>query len=246
MQENIRSGLDTNIAYEAFVQYTDMYNIQGLPVAINFYNQFRYGDVPIGIADFATYMQFLIAAPEIAGKWDIAPVPQSVLTDANGEEYISNATTGIGGNYCFIMDNVTNGKYSEEEFAKKAQSAWTFMEWWTRADVQEYYGAEVEAVIGRDARWLSANIEAFKNTAWEADHLNTIIESQSKAVVTPNVLGGYYTTRHVTNAFNRTVVSRSMRARDSLVKAVKDINKEIWAKREEYHTGVPKDAYTLS
>lgn len=246
LQKNIRTGLDTDVAYEAFVEYTDMYNVQGMPVTINFYNQFRYGDVPIGIADFGTYMQFLIAAPEIAGKWDLAPIPQSVLTDENGNEYLSQATTGLGGNYCFIMDNVTNGKYDEEKFASKAAAAWEFMKWWTRADIQTEYGAEVEAVIGRDARWLSSNIEAFKNSAWEGNHLNIILESQEMAVVTPNVLGGYYTGRHVTNAFNRTVVARDTRARDSLIQSVKDINKEIWAKRTEYNTGVPADASTLS
>lgn len=246
LQKNIRTGLDTTVAYEAFVEYTDMYNVQGVPVSINFYNQFRYGDVPIGMADFATYMQFLIAAPEIAGKWDLAPVPQSVLTDENGNEYLSQATTGLGGNYCFIMDNVTNGKYDEEKFASKSAAAWEFMKWWTRTDIQSEYGAEVEAVIGRDARWLSANVEAFKNTAWEGNHLNVILESQEMAVVTPNVLGGYYTSRHVTNAFNRTVVARDTRARDSLIQSVKDINKEIWAKRTEYNTGVPADASTLS
>ncbi len=246
LQKNIRTGLDTDVAYRAFVEYTDMYNVQGMQVSINFYNQFRYGDVPIGIADFATYMQFLIAAPEIAGKWDLAPIPQSVLTDENGKEYISSATTGLGGNYCFIMDNVTNGKYNEEKFASKNAAAWEFMKWWTSTPVQTEYGAEVEAVIGRDARWLSANIEAFKNTAWEGNHLNIILESQEMAVITPNVLGGYYTGRHVTNAFNRTVVARDTRARDSLIKSVKDINKEIWAKRTEYNTGVPADASTLS
>ena len=246
LQKNIRSGLDTQKAYDAFVAYTEMYNTQGLQVAINFYNQFRYGDVPIGIADFATYMQFLIAAPEIAGKWDIADIPQTKLKDENGNEYLSAATTGIGGNYCFIMDNVTNGKYKKAAFEKKSKSAWEFMKWWTSAPIQEEYASEVEAVIGRDARWLSANIEAFKNSAWEGDHLQTIIKSQEMAVVTPNVLGGYYTGRHVTNAFNRTVVSRSDRARDSLIEAVKDINAEIWAKRKEYHKGVPKVANTIS
>lgn len=240
--ENMRTGLDTQTAYDAFVQYTDMYNEHGLQVMINFYNQFRYGDVPIGIADFTTYMQFLIAAPEIAGKWDIAPIPQTKFEDGT----VSSATTGIGGNYCFIMNNVTNGKYTEEEFDKKSKSIWSFMEWWTRADVQAYYASEVEAVIGRDARWLSANIEAFKNSAWEGDHLNVIIDSQEQAIVTPNVLGGYYTGRHLTNAFNRTVVSRTYRPRDSLIMAVKEINKELWTKREEYKTGIPDDAYTLS
>ena len=49
----------------------------------------------------------------------------------------------------------------------------------------------------------------------------------------PVVLGGYFTGRHLTNAWNRIVIGE-MPVRDSLEKAVKDINKELKSRQEEH------------
>ena len=49
----------------------------------------------------------------------------------------------------------------------------------------------------------------------------------------PIVLGGYFTGRHIVNAWNRVVMSNVL-VRDSLEKAVKDINRELRQKQEEY------------
>ncbi len=231
----MRTGLDTDAAYNAFVQWTDMYVEQGIPVTANFFNQFRSGDMPIGLGTFTEYMQFLIAAPEMQGKWTIAPIPGTVRTDENGNEYIDRTTTGTAGTYCFIMGN-----------SQKVDSSWKMLEWWTRTDTQVYFGNEVEAVVGRDARWLPSNIEAFERMTWDSNHGEIIAEAQRLAVTTPNCLGSYFTARHVSNAFNRVAVTRTYRARDSLLMAVKDINQEIWNKREEYNREVPADAYTIS
>ena len=61
----------------------------------------------------------------------------------------------------------------------------------------------------------------------------------------PIVLGGYFTGRHIVNAWNRVVMSaqtnvikRTARTRvlvrDSLEEAVQDINRELRQKQEEY------------
>jgi len=47
------------------------------------------------------------------------------------------------------------------------------------------------------------------------------------------VPGGYFTGRHIINAWNRVVVNNE-NARDSLEEAVKDINKELENKRKEF------------
>jgi hypothetical protein len=49
----------------------------------------------------------------------------------------------------------------------------------------------------------------------------------------PAVLGGYFTARHLGNAWNRIYYGR-MSVRDAIEQAVEDINKEMKAKREEY------------
>lgn len=233
--ENIRSALDTDAAYNAFVQWTEFYLVEGVPYAANFFNQFKSGDMPIGMGVFADYMNLLIAAPSIQGKWAIAPVPGTVYTGADGQKYVDYSSTGIGGTYCYILGSTDC-----------PEASWEVLKWWTRADTQEYFANEVEAIVGRDARWLSANLEAFRLMPWEGDEANVIEIAQKRAVVMPNVLGGYYNSRYVSNAFTRVAVNRSDRARDALVYAVDAINAELWTKREEYNQPVPEDAHTIS
>ena len=66
----------------------------------------------------------------------------------------------------------------------------------------------------------------------------------------PVVLGGYFTGRHIVNAWNRVVMSaqssvltRAARTRvlvrDSIEQAVKDINRELRQKQEEYGVVAP-------
>ena len=49
----------------------------------------------------------------------------------------------------------------------------------------------------------------------------------------PVVLGGYYTDRHIRNAWNR-VVLQGWNAMEALEEAVRDINRELKRKQEEF------------
>ena len=49
----------------------------------------------------------------------------------------------------------------------------------------------------------------------------------------PNVLGGYYTSRAITNAWTRTVMS-GVSARDSLEQCYEEIDRQINRKKQEY------------
>lgn len=68
--------------------------------------------------------------------------------------------------------------------------------------------------------------------AWPDEDFKVISEALENVDHTKIVLGGYFTSRHVMNAFNRTCVSGTMNVRDSLELAVKDINKELLRRRE--------------
>ena len=49
----------------------------------------------------------------------------------------------------------------------------------------------------------------------------------------PVVVGSYFTSRHIGNAWNSTVVN-GVELRTALEKGVKDINKELKRKQEQY------------
>ena len=210
------SAIGSSAGYKAFKEYTDLFTLYGVPVSANFFNRFRSGEMPIGIVSFALYMQITAAAPELYGKCGIALIPGT--PGENGK--INRTYTGISAESVMIM----------EQSAKK-QAAWEFIKWWTDSAVQSRFGEEIESLMGETARWNTANLAAFTNMAWDHTDLDIIMNSYNDVTQIPVVLGGYFTTRHITNAFNRTVISGTD-AMTSLEKAVKDINRELKRRRK--------------
>ena len=92
--------------------------------------------------------------------------------------------------------------------------------------------------MGAEARWNTANKEAFLELSWNDEDIEVIQEQWKWAKETPTVLGGYFTARHLTNAWTTVVVSGGD-PMDAIEQAVKDINRELRMKQEEY--GVIKE-----
>ena len=113
-------------------------------------------------------------------------------------------------------------------------ASWEYLKWWTSAEVQGDFARELEALIGIEARWNTANVEAFMDLPWNKADLE-VIESQWEWVrEAPIVLGSYYTGRYLNNAWNSAVIG-NMNPKDALDQAVEEINKEMRMKQEEYH-----------
>ena len=109
------------------------------------------------------------------------------------------------------------------------------MKWWTSADVQAEYARQIESVLGRSGRWLSANLEAIEEVAWSKDELSVITGQLETLRCLPEVAGGYYTGRSINNAV-RTVVNDGkggVSPKETLYEYVRDINREIFLKRRE-------------
>ncbi|MBR4073089.1 MAG: extracellular solute-binding protein [Clostridia bacterium] len=210
------TALDSVEAYRAMVEYTELYSLYGVPKSANFYNRFRSGEMPIGIVDYATYMTVKAAASDISGKWGISLVPGHKREDGS----IDRSHNLLSSECCMILDQ-----------SDKKDDAWKFLNWWTTEETQLEYANRLESLLGTSARWVSANHNAFGKLAWENDEIDTIMESFKYADQAPVVLGGYYVTRHITNALNRVIVS-GINPRDSIEEAVEDINKELKRRRE--------------
>ncbi len=223
-EDGMYSGLDTPEAYNAFKQWTDLYVSYGLDAESSFFQRFRTGTLPIGIGAYASYMQVLTQAPELYGRWAIAPMIGTATgkVDKNGEPEIDNRVGGVSLTACQVMNA-----------SEKKDEAWQFIKWWMNQDTQIQFGQEIEATMGITARWNSANVNAFESLPWDQHDLAIIKEQMSKAEEQPIILGGYFTTRHLVNAWNRVYLSNE-NPRDALEEAVKDINKEIRTKHEEY------------
>lgn len=225
-EDGMKTGFDTAEAYAAFKEYTELFTHYDVDEVANFYNRFRDGVMPIGVGTFTTYLQLSVAAPELAGKWGIALLPgvEKTATDEYGNDYTYvDRTAGAIAQTCDII----------LKQSKKAEAGWAFIEWWTSAEVQQLYSSEVEALQGASARWNTANKEAFLSLDWDAADIEVIQQSWEWAREVPFVLGGQYVARHLTNAWTAVVVSGGD-VREALEGAVKQINRELRMKQEEY------------
>ena len=212
------SALDTPEAYKAFKFWTDMYANYGIDAESNFFTRIRTGTMPIGIGNYTTYLQLLTSAPELYGRWSIAPVPGTEQADGTVSHAVGTTSSTAG----VILSQ-----------SDKQEAAWEFLKWWMSEETQTRYGRELEAILGTGARWNTANVEAFFSLPWDTRHAEIIraqMESAQEQLIVP---GGYFTGRHIINAWNSVVVNNE-NVRDMLEKAVKDINKELANKRREF------------
>ncbi len=217
-EDGLQSGLDSAEAYQAFKEYTELFTNYGVAKTANFYQYFRSGLMPLGVGDFNMYMQLSAAAPELTGKWGIVSLPGHMTSDGTVDR-TAGAITQTGD---IIL------KQSD-----KPEESWEFLKWWTSTETQSQFAKEVEALIGAEARWNTANKEAFLSLSWSREDIAALEEEWLWAKETPYVLGGYMTDRHLTNAWTSVVMS-GMDVREALERAVKDINRELRMKQEEY------------
>ena len=200
--------------------FRSLFTLYNLPVDVpNFYQHFRNGDLPIGIADFNSYNLILNAAPEIANSWEIALVP-GVEDPETGEmnRYMS------GGSESTVMFR------SNEE---REQQAWQFMDWWSSAEVQAEFGQMLQIMYGDEYIWPTANLEAFGNLPYPTAHKDIIMEQAENILEAPRLLASYMLERELSNAFNDIVVNgKNLRTRIDDV--TKTVSRETARKLEEF------------
>ena len=215
-----RTLIDSEAGVKAFKQYVSLYNDYGLPTVYDFVSRFRSGQMPLGIASYATYNTLMISAPEIRGLWDFTYVPGTVQEDGSIDR-----TCHTGG-LCCMMIKTDNDK--------TRNNAWEFMKWWVSADAQVRFGREMESVLGASARYQTANQDALKQLAWSNDRLEILEGQMAHTHGFPEIAGGYSTTRHMTNAIRRVITTKED-PRETILNYARTINEEIKIKRQEFN-----------
>ena len=225
-EDKTATALDSDVAYQAFLQWTRNYTVYDFETTADIYNHFRIGDIPLVIGGYNDYLKIMYAAPDLYGRWMIAPIPGTEQEDGTIDRTAGGASTTL----MMFTDS------------KRKEDAWEFAKWWMSADVQYNFSTEVEATMGQEARWNSANVEAFFRLPWQNDHVPVFQEIFSQFENQPNALGGYYTARNVTNAWTR-VVMNDMNPRKSWEQAIDDISNEMLRKQIEYGFTTEEEAY---
>ncbi len=260
-EKGTRSIIDSEAGVTSFKTYTGLFNDYGFPTIYDFASRFRTGEMPIGVANYATFNTLTVSAPEIRGLWDFTYILGTEKEDGTIDRSNIAGTTctmmikkgtdlddlGLsnaqelanivfnGGKLPETMDGVDSRTWAQVvKNETRIQDSWTFLKWWVSTETQVRFGRELEAVLGSSARYATANVEALKQLAWKSAQLEILVNSLDETVGVPEVPGSYYTPRHVVNAA-RKVVNDKTDARETLIDYTRLINEEIVRKRQEFN-----------
>jgi ABC-type glycerol-3-phosphate transport system substrate-binding protein len=220
--DGIKSDFASETSINVFKDFCEFYSKYTLDRETSVTQSFRSGATPIIIADYTTYCELIASAPDIKGLWGFTKVPGTVKEDGSVDH-----TVASGGNSTVMLSD-----------SGDKEAAWEFMKWWVSADTQSSYGLELEGLMGEASRYPTANIKAFGSLPWSVNEYNELSEQMNYMKGIPQVPGGYYSWRNVSNAYYRTVVSNTMGPREALTEYNRYINEEINYKRKEFNLPV--------
>ncbi len=213
------TALGSRGSVKGFTALTDLFTIYNMPVNVdNFYQHFRNGDMPIGIADFYTYNLIRNAAPELDSSWAIALIPGTVQEDGS----VDRTTCGCAESTVIFRSS-----------AEREEKAWQFIRWWSSTEIQAQFGRMVQSIYGDEYIWPTANLEAFDLLPWDTEDKEVVREFAKNVKDVARVPGTYMLEREMSNAFNDIVVNGE-NEQTRIDRAVKTINREIRRKLEEF------------
>lgn len=217
-ENGVATAIDSQLSVNGFWDMTELYSIYSFDTVVaSFYNSFRYGEVPIGVSGFGTYIQLLIAAPELAGQWDIALTPGTVQEDGS---VLRSQMADL--NACMIFENTD-----------KPDESWQFLKWWLSEETQTKYALMLQTAYGSEYRWNTANLETFRQLPYEEAHKKVILEQWESQMENIRHPANYMAEREISNIWNNVVVN-SEGLIDTVDESAVLINREIERKLKEF------------
>lgn len=190
-------------------QWVKFYSSYGLPISYDFVNRFAAGSMPLAIADYSMYNNMCLYAPQLESQWSFTVIPGTVTE--NGVDHSGSVT-------------VTAAIIFDSSMAK--QESWQFIRWWTSAEIQSRYGAQLENLLGKAGRYATANTEALSSLPWSERFYKNLIAQRDFTFGIPEVPGGYYTNRYLINAFMESY-NNGTDARETMYEYNITVNEEL-------------------
>jgi ABC-type glycerol-3-phosphate transport system substrate-binding protein len=217
------NGMSTTINAEdtlnGITLMAELYTLYNIPKFVaSFYNQFRYGTLPIGIGDLGTYLLLSSAASELDGLWsmDLHPGFRDPVTNQINRSAASGAQSSM------ILAN-TNHR----------QDSWDFLSWWMSTPIQALFGNILQSTYGKTFFWNSANLEAFAQSSMPQQYKEVVLEQWEYALEASRIPGTYMVERELSNAWTN-IVFYGMNPRQAIDEAVRISNREIIYKMAEF------------
>ena len=212
------AAIDEPAAVQGLSFLADLFTTYSMPVQVpNFYNSFRYNQLPIGMIDFNTYLQLLNAAPELKGQWELADHPGTEQEDGSiSRWFIANGTGAVIMNKTDMPDE-----------------AWSFLKWWTGANTQTEYANALSSTYGPEYVWLSGNLTAAANAPIPQQDKEVIMRQVEWLRDVPRTPGQYMLERGLSDVWSQAVQNGTY-PRVAIDQQMIVINREIRRKMLEF------------
>lgn len=205
---------------QAFLDWVKLYKEYDAEKDFDLNSRFRSGEMPLAMADYNFCLTLQTVAPEISGRWTMAPMPATVDSDGNLNRTVVTGLTGT-----IILTGAKN--------RGKADQAFEFVKWWADSDAQVNYSNIMESLQGVSGRPAVANMRAFSKLGWSQSDQNIIVAQREHIKSVQQIPGTYIIYRHLTNAL-RTSYSDDVDPLRQLNIQCRDINTELARKRAEF------------
>jgi len=216
-KDAFETGIDSKESLEGIRLMTDLFKLYGIPLQIpNFFEHLRNGTLPIGIGNFATYVQMQVAAPELAGLWKIAPAPGIKRDGETVRWHPGSAQVSM-----IFKDT------------EHPDEAWTFLKWWLSAETQLRFANQMQTLYGKEYLWNTANLDAFRQVFWPEEDKQVILEQWRWLKEVPKTPSSYMIERELSNIWNKVVFDEE-NIQSTVEESVDVIEKETVRKMEEF------------
>jgi len=198
---------------------SELFTLYNVPKFVaSFYNNFRYGTIPIGISDLSTYILLETAAVELDGLWGMDLHPG--VYDSEMDEIVRYSS--VGAQASMIMSTT-----------KFPQESWDFLAWFMSTEVQSDFAFLLQSTYGQAYFWNTANVEAFKTLSMPDEYKDIVLEQWGYGLEASRIPGAYMVEREISNAWTK-IVFEGTNPRQALDEAVRISNREIIYKMGEF------------
>ena len=212
-----RVTYDDNTTLTAFSKMCNLFTEHSLLPSADFQTRFKTGVAPVAITSYSSYTTLTVFAPEIAGLWEMLPIPGTVQADGT----INNANVATAGGLAML-------KGTEDK-----EATWKFMCLYTEVDFKVDLCNELITLLGPAAKTTTANIAAMAEMPWSASEYKNLMTQYASTVGIPSYPGNYVVDRYTGMAFNA-AYSDGENPAEALLQYVNSANNEISRKRAEF------------
>lgn len=218
-EDGMETAINSEDSIEGITLMAELFTLYNVEKYVgSFFNNFRYGTMPIGVSDLSTFLLLSTSAVELNGLWDIDLHP-GVYDEESGDIVRYSA---CGAQASMIMSQTD---YPDE--------AWDFLSWWMSTDVQSDFAFLLQSTYGDAYMWNTANLDAFETLSIPEKYKEVILEQWDYAIEASRIPGSYMVEREISNAWT-SIVYDNTNPRQALDDAVRISNREILYKMAEF------------